>query len=88
MAKRLDEFHEKGWLKYLTYEEKFPVTKGLETVKVPVICIAEEDVPDHMSLPRGEVGLLMTLTQEDDAKAIMAALKEISNNPAQGAVVH
>lgn len=86
IAKRLDEFYEKGWLKYLT-KENLPIEKEGKKIKVPVICIAAKDRP-HLSLPREEVGLLMTLTHKDDGDAIIATLQEISNNPAQGAVVH
>jgi hypothetical protein len=93
IATRLDEFYAKGWLKYLTFD-RMEVSKGLGKgkVKVPVICISPEDVPNHDGLPSGQVDLLMTLTEQDDGQKILATLKnlnkEVPEDPLEASVLN
>ena len=82
ISERLEEFHVKGWLNHLTQEDM-----RIDGKLIPVICISEKERP-HFTLPRGQVGLLMTLTQQDDGEEILATLKGIGKNFGEGALIH
>ena len=82
ISQRLDEFHAKGWLKHLS-EEYIPKEGKL----VRVICIAPYERP-HLRFGETQIGLLMTLTQQDDGEAILTTLRSIATDPEVPPVLH
>ena len=54
---------------------------------VRVICIAPHERP-HLRFGETQIGLLMTLTQQDDGEAILTTLRSIATDPEVPPVLH
>ena len=56
------------------------MVKGKSEDTIPVVCVSAVR-GSHLDLPQKYVGLLMTLTHQEDHQAIIWAIRDLGTNP-------